>query len=60
MGERAGRRSPTSLRLVKVALNSAADALRSAANHEALLVSTTAGSERYRAEVEEFFDLDPA
>ncbi len=53
-------RSPTSMRLVKVALNSAADALRSAANHEALLVSTTAGSERYRAEVHEFFDLEPA
>jgi len=52
-------RSPTSLRLVKVALNSAADALRGAANHEALLVSTTAGSEQYRAEVHEFFDLTP-
>ena len=43
-----------------MALNDAADALRSAANHEALLVSTTAGSERYRADVHEFFDLDPA
>ena len=53
-------RSPTSLRLVKVALNSAADALRSPANHEALLVSTTAGSDRYRAEVHEFFELPPA
>ena len=54
--EELAARSPTSLRLVKVALNSAADALRGAANHEALLVSTTAGSERYRAEVHEFFD----
>lgn len=53
-------RSPTSLRLVKLALNSAADALRGAANHEAALVSTTAGSARYQAEVHDFFETDPS
>ena len=50
-------RSPTSLRLVKVAANSATDALRGAANHQALLVTTTAGNDQYRAETEEFFQL---
>ena len=53
-------RSPASLRLVKLALNGAGDALRGAANHEAALVSTTAGSARYHAEVRRFFDTDPA
>ena len=49
-------RSPTSLRLSKMALNSAADALRGAANHEAAIVSLMTGSERYRAEVGRFFE----
>jgi enoyl-CoA hydratase/carnithine racemase len=53
--ELAGR-SATALRLVKVALNGAGDALRVAANHEALLVTTTAGSSRYRQEVNDFFE----
>ena len=52
------QRSSSSLRLVKIALNGAADALRNVANHEALIVSTTAGSDRYKREVHEFFDLE--
>jgi enoyl-CoA hydratase/carnithine racemase len=52
-------RSAMSLRLVKIALNSAADALRGSANHEAALVSTTAGSSRYQEEVHEFFETAP-
>lgn len=55
--EELAQRSSASLRLVKVALNGAADALQNATNHEALLVTTTAGSDRWRDEVHQFFDL---
>jgi enoyl-CoA hydratase/carnithine racemase len=49
------QRSPTALRLTKLALNSAADALRGAANHEAGLVTLTVSNERYHEEVQRFF-----
>jgi enoyl-CoA hydratase/carnithine racemase len=49
-------RSPTALRLSKMSLNSASDALRAAANHDAAIVTLTAGSERYQQEVGKFFD----
>jgi enoyl-CoA hydratase/carnithine racemase len=48
-------RSPLALRLTRIALNSAADMMRGAANHEAALVSTVVGSEHYREAVEAFF-----
>lgn len=48
-------RSPLALRLTRLALNSAADLMRGSANHEAALVSTVVGSERYREGVEAFF-----
>jgi enoyl-CoA hydratase/carnithine racemase len=53
------RRSPRSLRLCKMALNSAGDALRSAANHEAALVATTAASASYGEEIQRFWTMPP-
>jgi enoyl-CoA hydratase/carnithine racemase len=52
-------RSSSSLRLTKIALNSATDALRGAANHQAMIATTTAGTARYQGQVHEFFDLKP-
>jgi naphthoate synthase/2-ketocyclohexanecarboxyl-CoA hydrolase len=51
------QRSPTALRLVKVAMNSVTDQLRGASNHEAALVAATVGSARYREEVAHFFAM---
>ncbi|MCU1376684.1 MAG: menB [Actinomycetia bacterium] len=50
-------RSPTALRLVKMALNGIGDQLRGLANHESAIVSVTAGSERYRTELMSFYDV---
>lgn len=53
-------RSSVAMRLVKLALNSASEAMRGAANHDAALVTVTSGSARYRDEVGRFFEQSPA
>jgi naphthoate synthase/2-ketocyclohexanecarboxyl-CoA hydrolase len=50
------RRSPTALRLARIALNGPSDQLRGIANHEAAIVTTTVGNPRYHEEVNDFWD----
>jgi enoyl-CoA hydratase/carnithine racemase len=50
-------RSPTATGLLRIALNAASDQLAGAANHQAALAAATAGSERYRAEIDQFFGV---
>jgi enoyl-CoA hydratase/carnithine racemase len=54
--EKLSTRGITALRLIKTALNSNSDLLRSAANHEAAMVPLVVGTDRYKAEVSQFFN----
>jgi enoyl-CoA hydratase/carnithine racemase len=56
---RLATRDPLALRATRVALNSASDALRAAANHQSALVGALAERPEYEAEVRAFFQRRP-
>ena len=53
-------RGRIALHLTRIALNASSDMLRVAANHEAAMVGAVSGTDAYRSQVLEFFELSKA